>query len=207
MDTDETHLIFQLKNGSSQAFDSIYRMYAKRLYAYCLQFTKSPEDSEEIVQDVFVKLWMNRERIKQEDTLRSLLFIIARHHLINAFRSGINKPVYEDYVNYREEPSVNDTCQHLEYREFVAKFKKALQTLPPTQRKVIALSRIKQLSNKEIAEELALSEQTVKNALSAGLKKLKAELGKVYFLYTLLFVNFVDFIGTIQEIKCHYLYE
>jgi RNA polymerase sigma-70 factor (ECF subfamily) len=69
----ETVLILQLKEGSSKAFDNIYRMYAKRLYAYCLQFTKSPEDSEEIVQNVFVKLWTNRKRIRQEDTLPSLL--------------------------------------------------------------------------------------------------------------------------------------
>jgi RNA polymerase sigma-70 factor (ECF subfamily) len=169
----EALLILQLKKGSSKAFDSIYRMYAKRLYAYCLQFTKSPEDSEEIVQDVFVKLWTNRKRIRQEDTLRSLLFIMTKHHIINAFRSRIHQPVYEEYTNYKEMESVENVCQQLEYQEFVVKFKKAVQTLPSTQKKVIILSKIQELSNKEIAEKLALSEQTVKNSLSLGLKYLK----------------------------------
>ncbi|MDR0349364.1 MAG: RNA polymerase sigma-70 factor [Tannerella sp.] len=192
----EALLIFQLKQGSSKAFDKIYQMYGRRLYAYCLQFTKSPEDSEEIVQDVFVKLWTNREQVRQKDTLRSLLFIMAKHHLISAYRSNINRPVYEEYVNYKEAAAVDNTDQQLEYRDFIAKFKQAMQTLPATQRKVIALSKIKELSNEEIAEKLALSEQTVKNALSAGLKTLKAELDKIYFLYmALLFVNFCDFAG------------
>lgn len=193
----EAFLILQLKQGSHKAFDKIYQMYAKRLYAYSLQFTKYPEESEEIVQDVFVKLWMNREKIRQENTLRSLLFIMAKYHIINAFRSRVNQPVYEEYINYREEMSDNNICRHLEYQEFVAKFKKAIQTLPVTQQKVIILSRMKQFSNKEIAEKLALSEQTVKNALSVGLKKLKKELGKAHFLYMLLFVNFIHLFGTI----------
>jgi RNA polymerase sigma-70 factor (ECF subfamily) len=193
----ETLLILQLKEGSSRAFDSIYRMYAKRLYAYCLQFTKSPEDSEEIVQDVFVKLWTNREQIKQEDTLRSLLFIMTKHHVINAFRSRINQPAYEEYVSYRETEAVDDVGQQMEYQDFVARFKKAMQTLPATQKKVIFLSRIKGLSNKEIAEKLALSEQTVKNSLSVGLKDLKAAIGKLHFPYILIFINAMGVFGTV----------
>jgi RNA polymerase sigma-70 factor (ECF subfamily) len=192
----EALLIFQLKQGASKAFDRIYQMYAKRLYAYCMQFTKSPEDSEEIVQDVFVKLWTNREHIRQKDTLRSLLFIMTRHHIISAFRSRINQPVYEEYINCKEAMSVNDVSQQLEYQDFVEKFKKTVQTLPVTQQKVVVLSKIKELSNKEIAEELALSEQTVKNLLSVGLKKLKDMISKLYFLYTLIFINLINFHGT-----------
>jgi RNA polymerase sigma-70 factor (ECF subfamily) len=195
-DTEAT-LIFQLKKGSRKAFDKIYQMYAKRLYAYCLQFTKSLEDSEEIVQDVFVKLWTNREHIRQENTLCSLLFIIAKHHLINAFRSRINQPVYEEYINYKEAISMDEPDQQLEYKDFAIKFEKAMQTLPATQRKVITLSKIKGFSNKEIAEKLVLNEQTVKNALSIGLKKLKVELDEGYFLYMLLFVNIVDIFSII----------
>jgi RNA polymerase sigma-70 factor (ECF subfamily) len=175
----EAFLIHALKNGSQKAFDSIYQMYTKRLYYYSLQFTKSREDSEEIVQDVFIKLWTNREKIKQENTLCSLLFIMIKHHVINAFRAKINQPIYEIYVNHNEEMSVNDAHQRVEYQDFVVKFKKAIKNLPATQRKVITLSKIQQLSNREIAEKLSLSGQTVKNQLSIGLKMLKQELGKL----------------------------
>lgn len=75
----EPELIRELKKGSMRAFDAIYSMYFKRLYAYCFQFTKSGEDAEEIVQDVFLRLWNVRESIRQEETLRSLLFLSLIH--------------------------------------------------------------------------------------------------------------------------------
>ena len=181
-DITEQELIQALKQGSHKAFEHLYQMYAKRLYAYCLQFTKSVEESEDIVQDVFIKLWTSREKIKQDDTLRSLLFIMAKHHLINAYRTRLLQPVYEDYLEYTEALSVDDTHHKVEYDEFVRQVRKAIETLPATQQKVIALSRFQQLSNKEIANKLSLSEQTVKNQLSLGIKSLKEKLGRIMFI-------------------------
>lgn len=189
MPDNEPQLILSLKNGSYKAFERIYQMYAKRLFAYSLQFTKSQEESEEIVQDVFMRLWTNRTKIRQEDTLRSLLFIMTKHYLINAFRTKINQPEYEEYIQYKNECSVNDVSHQLEYQEFVAKFRVVLKTLPETQQKVITLSKIEQYSNKEIADKLSLSEQTVKNQLSLGLKTLKEKLGKLGIFFILLFIN------------------
>lgn len=185
----EPQLIFSLKNGSYKAFERIYQLYAKRLFAYCMQFTKSQEESEEIVQDVFMRLWTNRTKIRQENTLRSLLFIMTKHYLINAFRTKVNQPEFEEYVHYRNELSVDETSQHLEYEEFIAKFHAILKTLPETQQKVITLSKIEQLTNKEIAEKLSLSEQTVKNQLSLGLKFLKEKLENIGVSLMLLFIN------------------
>jgi RNA polymerase sigma factor, sigma-70 family/RNA polymerase sigma-70 factor, Bacteroides expansion family 1 len=186
----EQELIRGLKKGDLKAFDRIYKMYSSRLYAYSVQFTKSPEDSEEIVQDVFVRLWTNRENIRQEETLRSLLFIMAKHYLINAYRKKVNSLVFEEYVNCQEAISEDNGNQHLEYEEFILLLQRAMNKLPSTQQKVIELSKIKQLSNKEVAEELFLSEQTVKNQLSLGLKALMKELNRLPIsLWMLFFIN------------------
>ena len=83
--------------------------------------------------------------------------------------------------------SVNDTEYQVEYHDFISKFNKAMESLPLTQRKVVTLSKIHQFSNKEIMEKLSLSEQTVKNQLSLGLKTLRGKLGIVYFFYVLFF--------------------
>lgn len=185
----EQLLIQGLKNHSRKAFDEIYRIYAKRLFAYCKQYTKRTEDAEEIVQDVFVRLWNSRAIIRQEDSLRSLLFIMSKHSLINAYRANLNSLVYEDYVDYQSELAVDDIANKIEYDEFIRELKRALGTLPATQRKVIELSRLHELSNKEIAQELSLSEQTVKNQLSLGLKALRSELKRfpaILFLLSIL---------------------
>lgn len=179
---DEHVLIGALKKGSQEAFDEIYGMYAKRLLAYCKQYTKSQEDAEEIVQDVFVRLWNNRTSIRQEETLRSLLFIITKHYLINAYRAKVNSPVYEDYLACRAELTSSTTSCPLEYEDFLQKLQCALKNLPPAQRKIIELSRLKELSNKDVAEKLGVSEQTVKNQLSQGLKNLREELSKIAWI-------------------------
>ena len=179
----EPELIRELKKGSMRAFDAIYSMYFKRLYAYCFQFTKSGEDAEEIVQDVFLRLWNVRESIRQEETLRSLLFIMSKHYLINAYHDNINSPIFEDYVDYQEKLSVNGSAQnHLEYEDFLGHVKQALKQLPKTQQAVIELSRLKDMSTSEIAEQLSLSEQTVKNQMTLGLKTLRSLLGFAFFV-------------------------
>lgn len=175
----ERNLIRLLKDGSNKAFDKIYQMYARRLYAYSIQFTKSSEEAEEIVQDVFVKLWQNKENIRQDETLCSLLFIMAKHLLINAYRSKVNNPVYEEYIYHLDVLSVDNALYNLEYDEFLQKLYMEIRKLPSTQQKVIELSRMQQLSNKEVAEKLSLSEQTVKNQLSIALKTLRENLNKI----------------------------
>lgn len=184
----EELLIQELKEGSRKAFDTIYQIYAKRLFAYCYQFTKTREDAEEIVQDVFVQLWLKRKLIRQTETLRSLLFIMSKNNLINAYRARLNSPVFEDYILYREKNSVSDASYALEYDEFVIRLRKALKQLTTTQQKVIELSRFQGLSNQEIAVELSLSEQTVKNQLSVGLKSLRHILGDYFTMFCILMI-------------------
>lgn len=187
----EEKLIAELKLGSQKAFDEIYRMYSMRLFAYCFQFSKTVEDAEEIVQDVFLQLWLQRENIQQTKTLRALLFIMSKYKLINAYRKKVNSVLYEDYVICNNEFKVADGSHQLEYRDFVGMISKVIKKLPDTQQKVIKLSRFNNLSNKEVAEKLSLSEQTVKNQLSVGLKTLKLHLAKVLgYTLIILFVNF-----------------
>jgi len=175
----ESAMIRDLKRGSLAAFDSICELYAGQLYHYCKRYTRSAEDAEEIVQDTFIKLWNKREEIKQEDTLRALLFVISKHKLISAYRARANHPVYEEYERCTGVSSSDMADHGVEYADFFDMFRKNLETLPRTQRDVISLSRFHDLSNREVAERLELSEQTVKNQLSIGLKSMRELMRRV----------------------------
>lgn len=186
-------LISELKRGSKEAFDQIYKLYAGRLLAYCVKYTKCREDAEEILQDVFIALWKGRETIRQEETLESLLFTISKHRVINAYHSNLNSPIYEDYVVYQNECSANEDHHPMEYEQCIKLIKAAIHQLPPTQQRVITLSLFSQLSNKEIAERLSLSEQTVRNQLSVGLKTIRTPLAKIlFFLLGILILNIAN---------------
>ncbi|MBB4036307.1 RNA polymerase sigma-70 factor (ECF subfamily) [Dysgonomonas hofstadii] len=195
----EKELISQLKEGSEAAFDKIYDLYGARLYGYCMQYTKSREDSEEIMQDVFIKLWQNKEKIIQTDTLRSLIFKIAKFQLINKYKSNLNSFSFETYVDFYNEKklSIDNTHHAIEYDDFCRLLENALKALPETQRKVIEYSKLKQYSNQEIADKLQLKEQTIKNQLSIGLKALQQELQKhLPWTIVLLIVKNILSIGT-----------
>ena len=176
----EEELVYQLKQESQDAFNRIYNMYSARLYAYCMQYVKSREDTEEIVQDVFIKLWINRHSIIHGEHLSAVIFKIAKNQIINRYKSRINSYVFEEYVNYynEEQCSVSDTSAIVEYDDFCKSLKKAMKNLSSTQREVIECVKLNQMSVKETAVKLRLKEQTVKNALSAGLKVLKEILKK-----------------------------
>lgn len=178
----ERALIRDLKNGSHAAFDRIYELYAGQLYCYCKRYARSAEEAEEIVQDTLVKLWNIRAEIKQENSLRALLFIISKNKLISAYRARVNHPVYKEYLSCMGVSSSDMADQGVEYADFADMFRKNLATLPATQRDVITLSRFHDLPNREIAEKLRLSEQTVKNQLSIGLKTMRERMKEIIVL-------------------------
>ena len=182
----EPELIHGLRHGDVAAFTAIYRLYFRRLYVYCLQFTKSANDAEDIVQEVFTKLWTNRDSISSDDSVRALLFVMARNSLISAYRKTINAPAYADYIDYCNTIGHEDVSR-LEYEEFVAKVKLCIGTLPNAQRQVVSMSKLDQLTNKEIADKLGINEQSVKNHLSLGLKTVRAQLSKLITLLLLIF--------------------
>ena len=163
-----------------RAFDALYQMYAARLYAFCLTYTKQREDAKDIVQETFYHLWQVRESIRAEATLKPLLFTMVRNRTLNHLSATVNSPVFEDYVDYVNRLSGDaSTDRRIEYAEFVREVDTIVDTLPPAQRNILRLSRREGLSNKEIAARLSLSEQTVKNQLSTALKQLRDRLRNI----------------------------
>ena len=169
----ERMLVESLRRGSREAFDAIYRRYAARLTAYCMAYTKNAEAAKEIVQETFIKLWDKRATLNSRIGAGALLFTMAKNRIIDAFRHHLSDGTYEDYLRYADVlVSADTTASKIEYSEFVSMLRKAIALLPQTQRKVITLCRLEGLSVQEAAASLGLSEQTVKNSLSLGLKQL-----------------------------------
>ncbi len=174
----DAQLITLLSNGSASAFVEICNRYTRRIYAYCYRYVRSGLDSEELVQDVLMCLWNYRYRLTQSKTLESLLLTLARRRCIDKLRTIVNSPVCEDYVNYRDTVAA-EIVNPLEYEEYMLRVRKALQSLPVPQRKIIELSKIQHLSNSEIASLMGLSEKTVRNRLSLGLQRLRRDLANI----------------------------
>lgn len=180
-------IIKKLREGSYEAFDTLYNVYADSLYGFVLLHTKSVVQAEDIVQDTFLKLWHMRSSLSVEGSFKSMLFTIAKNHVIDVFRQQINRANFEDYIAFCEDENLSDntSVDKIYYDDFLEKLAIAKQKLTPAQRNIFELSREEGLTNAEIAHNAGLSEQTVKNHLSATLKVLRAELLKYNFLFAL----------------------
>ncbi len=174
----EAALIRGLKQDSVRAFNAIYDMYFRRLYVYCFQFTKSHKDAEDMVQEIFMKLWSSRHGIVAETSLQSFIYRIARNRLISSYRANINSPHYEEYLNYRDTIGAEDSSP-MEYEEFKARVNACIDSLPPAQSRILRMSRFAMMPVDEIARQLGIGEQTVRNQLSSALRSMRAKLGMI----------------------------
>lgn len=185
---DEHSLIMAMKGGSLDAFNQLYGLYAGRLFVFCQRVTKNTALSEDIVQEAFIALWENRRAIRNEQSVSSLLFLMAKGRAINCLRKTLNAEMYEKYVQaQRSENAFAD--KQLMYEDFLGMVDSALSHLSKTQQSCIRLSKIENMRIREIAELLGLSEQTVKNQLSIGMKQLRSIMKKDYGLALLYLVN------------------
>lgn len=177
----------ELKKGSYIAFNEIYDLYADSLYGFVLLHTKSPSIAEDIVQDTFLKIWKIRENLKEEGSFKSLLFTIANHLIIDAFRLQINKPIFEDYIRHYENEGFAENLleERISYDDFIEKLAHAKRQLTKGQLTIFEMSKEKGLSIPEIATLLNISKQTVKNQLTMSLKILRTELVKYNFFFFL----------------------
>jgi RNA polymerase sigma-70 factor (family 1) len=159
----EAGLLLQVAEGDEKAFSSLYYTYHHRLGIYLYQLTSSRPFAEEILQDVFCKVWEKRDQLPAIENFQAWLFTISKNHALNCLRSAVRerlqKKVWEkDQVDLSvlDQVSSEDQLQLID---------KAISQLPPQQKKVFMLSRYKRLKYIEIAQELNLSKETIKSYL------------------------------------------
>ncbi len=181
--------IKELRKGSHKAFNAIYDMYADKLYGFAFAHTKSRELSNDLVQETFLKLWTMRETLSVEGSLQAMLFTMSHNKMIDTFRAQLNKVEFEDYIEFSENADLGDNAieKKIYYDDFLKALKICKSQLPNRQMEIFEMSREHGKSIEEIALELKISEQTVKNQLTSATKTLKTELLKYNLIFLILF--------------------
>jgi len=170
---DEPTLLLKIADGDETAFRQLFNQYWDNIYGVAFTFTKSPVLAEEMVQDVFVKIWINRQQLPQVKKFSDYLFIIARNHIFSVLRKKIYEEPFSDHLkNYFREAS-NLPDQQLLYRDAENLLQEALAQLPPQQHLIYCLSRKDGLNQDEIASKLNISKNTVKSHMSKALQFLR----------------------------------
>lgn len=188
---EEKYLIKKLREGDIDAFNRLFELYSSKLYHFSCNYFKTKEDSEELVQETFCKLWDKRKNIKEDQDFRSYLFTIAFNHIKKHFRS---KAVINKYIEYSSviDQSNNYIEEDINYSSLKSLVDKLVEKLPDKRKAVFIKSRIEGKSNADISEELKISKSTVENHLNLALKYLKKHLNNEHLaaiLFWCLFIN------------------
>ena len=181
-------LVEELKKGNYIAFDRLFARYGNQLYGFVYGFLKVRDDSQEVVQEVFVKVWEKRLNLDEYSSFKSFLFSIAYHHIISGFRKKISEKRYvnERILNMNNQSLTPDV--EVEYIMLTERIDKIIATLPAQRKGIFIMSRFEGLSHSEIASKLQISVKTVENHINLTLRILRIKLGD--FLVLVLFMLF-----------------
>jgi RNA polymerase sigma-70 factor, ECF subfamily len=171
-------MIVEKKTNDELAFEILFRKYFVRLCGFANKFIANKTESEEIVQEVFLKIWKNRDHLRFDQTISPYLFKSVQNFCYNFIE---HKKVTDNYYSvieavYKNHQEDYSTYESVLYTEFQAKVDKAIGSLPAQCRTIFQMSRQDGLKYTEIAEKLGLSVKTVETQMSRALSKLKAEL-------------------------------
>lgn len=160
-----------------EAFDIIYNKYCHRLHEFVLLYLKQEEDAEEIVQEVFIKIWESRSKIDIYASFESFLFTIAYNATMSLLRKRVSETKSREYLRSLQQIDNADIIiDELQYQELNNNLQSLLDQLTSRQKEIYHLSREEGLTHKEIAQKLNISESTVNNHLVSILRYLKSHL-------------------------------
>lgn len=177
----------RIKSGEKDAYQILFEKYAPRIYNFSLTYLKNRDDAEELVQNVFLKIWEKRNSLDATQNLKSFIFKIAVNTIYDFIRRKNIEHAYEDYARLNFKPNENYTWHSVIFEEMKNNLDKLVLQLPEQQQKIFQLSKLEGLTNKEISQKLKLSKRTVENHLYRALTFLKKHFKNESFL-TLLFL-------------------
>lgn len=169
----ERSLVAALRQGAQEAFNQLFFAYEKKLYFFAYQLLQSHADAEEVVQEVFLRIWDKRNTLDEQRSFNAYLITIAKNIIYNRASRRVVEHAYREYLQ-RAVPSVrHHTEEVVNFSDLNTISHRFIDQLPEKRRKIFLLSRFEGLNNREIAKQLNISVSTVENQMNKALKALR----------------------------------
>jgi RNA polymerase sigma-70 factor (ECF subfamily) len=162
-------LLLRLKNGDRQAFSQIYSKYLDSLYKYIYLFTKSNEQTSEVIQEVFIRIWEKRGTLTNIESFKSYLFRSAKNKLIDVVRQNQVRHRILSELKRKNDDYLLMEEDEIAYREYYRIVQQAIEKLPPKRKQILRLNIEHGLSQGEIAQQLHISKSVVQKQLYKAL--------------------------------------
>ncbi len=163
-----------LKAGDQLAFAQVYERYWRIIYGHVYKMLLDEEEAKDVIQEVFSEIWIKREQ--QYSNLAGYLYVSARHKVINLIRKNKFHSAYLDALGSFASECSTATIERLNEKDLAAAIEREIQALPPRMKEIFELSRKENLSYKEIAGRLGISDKTVKKQMHKSLQQFRLNL-------------------------------
>ncbi len=181
-------LIEGLRRKDIIVFDYIFNYYYSSLCVFSLQYLKDRNAVEDLVQDFFVFLWIEASHIQINSSLKAYIFTAIKNRCLDLQKHQKVSEKYRTFILFSADKNNNSTDQYFSESELRQAIQKSLEKLSPRCREIFELSRIKGLTNKEIADQLGITKRTTELQISNSLKIIKKELAEYLPLCLIFFL-------------------
>jgi RNA polymerase sigma-70 factor (family 1) len=172
-------LLDQLSKNNEKAFRTLFHLFSHKVYSFSLRLTRSSITAEEMVQEVFLKLWVNRASLANVENFSSYLFVITKNLALNTLkRKAIEERAKISFTRELEKKHC-DTEETVIHRDYEQLLNATINHLPPQQRLVYSLCHQEGLQYEEVAQRLKISRLTVKTHMQQALKTIKTQFGNI----------------------------
>lgn len=171
---EDRRLIELLCEGDPLSFEILFQKYYVRFYNFVFNLTKSSQAAEDIIQNVFMKIWINRRKLHPDQAIHNYIYVLSKREMLNHIRDRKAYVQVEKLV-MAEQPVEEITDQNLNLKELDDRIRKFISEMPEQRRKAFLLSRYRGMSHSEIAEVMGLSVRTVDRHINLALSSLKKE--------------------------------
>jgi RNA polymerase sigma-70 factor (ECF subfamily) len=183
----EEELLTRIARGDQRAFTEIFNFYHRYVYNYGRKLTKSEDQASEIVQDVFLKIWLSREKLNEVKNFGAYLNRVVRNHSLNVIRKLAQDARSATQLKINNPESENATDKTLDYNESNRILSRAIENLSPQQRTAYTLCHIEGLKYDEAAKKMNVSSRTVQAHMHQALKHIRVHFNKHALTYPALF--------------------
>lgn len=177
----EPDLITGIKNGDVQCFEELFIKYYSHFNQFIFGLVKDEWISEDITQNTFIKVWVNREKLQSNLSIHSYLYVIAKYEVYNHFRSKQNQ-IVDRFLDGVHDTVVTPSAENeLFWNEMQKAIADTIETMPEKRRAIFKMSRFEHKSAKEIAEIMHISARTVEKHIELALRELRTKLTPFLF--------------------------
>lgn len=178
MDLPDSTINVMLAKKDSSVFEQVFKTYFKNLHAYACTILKDEDEAEEMVQQVFFKLWERAENLSFTGSIAAYLYRAVHNESMNYLRHQKVKSTHQLQVAYSSRNQSENVSGKMISKELEKQFQSALAELPEQCRTIFQLSRFEEMKYREIAEKLSISIKTVENQMGKALKIMRAKLSE-----------------------------